>query len=158
MATDWDPEDIEKAAYHEAGHAIVAWSLDLQVDGVYLDPVGNSGHAMIALAKDPIQQVTVWYAGFEAEDIFKGPAAFVRAEEDFLWANEELTKKLREEFGQRKMVQSAEGRWFQISCRARAQELLRQHKDRVERVVKELLQPPHEIKRERFEQLMQAES
>jgi len=158
MAADWDPADMEKAAFHEAGHAIVAWSLDLQVDGIYLDLAGNSGHAMIAPAKDRIQQATVWYAGFEAEDIFKGPAAFVRAEDDFQSAYDHLTTELREKFGPRKMLYSPEGRRLQVSCRACAQELLRQHKDRVERVAKELLQSPHEIKRERFEQLMQAES
>jgi ATP-dependent Zn protease len=155
MATGWDPVDMEKAAFHEAGHTVVAWSLSLIVHHVELDVTGNSGRARIDDAKDVTHQVAVRYAGFEAEDMFKGPAVFVRAEEDFLWANEELTKKLREEFGQRKMVQSPEGRRLQVTCRALAQKWLRKHKDKVKRLSEALLLPPHKITREQFEQMME---
>ena len=43
MVTDWDPDDMAKCAYHEAGHAIVAWSFNLVVQRVYLDVGENSG-------------------------------------------------------------------------------------------------------------------
>jgi ATP-dependent Zn protease len=35
MATTWDHKDMEKAAYHEAGHAIVAWSIGLVVRSIH---------------------------------------------------------------------------------------------------------------------------
>ena len=69
-------------------------------------------------------------------------------------ADEELTKELREKFGQRETTGSPEGRQLQVTCRALAQERLRKHKDKVKRVAKELLQH-HEIKRARFKQLIQ---
>jgi ATP-dependent Zn protease len=93
MAADdaWDREDMEKAAYHEAGHAVVAWSFDLVVGSVHLDVANNSGHAKIADAhrlEDVTHRVAVSYAGFEAEDTFKRPAVFVRAQDDFDRASE----------------------------------------------------------------------
>jgi hypothetical protein len=155
MAADdaWDGEDMEKAAYHEAGHAVVAWSFDLMVGGVYLDVANNSGHANIADAQDATHQVAVRYAGFEAEDMFKGPAAFVRAEEDFKRADEELKNELAQRFA--KGLYSPEGRQLQAACRACAQEQLRKHKAKVRRVAEELLQPPYEMGRAKFEQMMQ---
>jgi ATP-dependent Zn protease len=151
---DWDPEDKERAAYHEAGHTVVAWSFGLPVHHVELNVTGNSGRACIDVAKDVAQQVAVRYAGFEAEDMFKGPAAFVRAEDDIMRADEELTKELREKFGQRETTGSPEGRRLQVTCRALAQERLRKHKAKVKRVAEELLEH-HEIKRARFKQLIQ---
>ena len=37
----------------------------------------------MAPAEEAVHRVAVSYAGFEAEDMFKGPAAFGRAEDDF---------------------------------------------------------------------------
>jgi peptidase M50B-like protein len=152
MATIWDPVDMEKAAFHEAGHAVVAWSLCLTVDHVELDVANNSGHARIADAEDAVHRVAVSYAGFEAEDMFKGPAAFVRAEDDFTRADEELTKGLRQQF--KKGLYPPEGRALQIACRTCAQDWLRMHEAKVRRVAERLLQPPHKIDGATFEQLM----
>jgi hypothetical protein len=38
---------MAKAAFHEAGHAVVAWSFGLVVHGVYLDVANNSGGMQI---------------------------------------------------------------------------------------------------------------
>jgi hypothetical protein len=115
MATDCDPDDMEKAAFHEAGHAVVAWSLCLTVGHVELHVANNSGHARIADAEDALHRVAVSYAEFEVEDMFKGPTAFVRSEDDFTRADEELTKELRQQF--KKSLYSPEGRALQIACR-----------------------------------------
>jgi hypothetical protein len=158
MAADdaWDREDMEKAAYHEAGHAVVAWSFDLVVRSVHLDVANNSGHAKIADAdrlEDVTHRVAVSYAGFEAEDMFKRPAVFVRAQDDFDRASEALKNALANQFG--KGLSSPEGRRLQAACRARAQDRIIEHEAKVRRVAKELLQPPYEIGRAKFEQMMQ---
>jgi hypothetical protein len=36
----WDPDDKERTALHEAGHAVVAWSFNVVVGCIHLDPVG----------------------------------------------------------------------------------------------------------------------
>jgi ATP-dependent Zn protease len=153
MTATWDPEDMAKAAFHEAGHAIVAWSLCLTVDHVELDVANNSGHAGIAAAEDAAHRVAVSYAGFEAEDMFKGPAAFARAKDDFKRAEHELTNYLRGQVG--KGLYSPEGRRLQVDCRACARDWLSMHKAKVERVAEELLKPPHKICKSRFAQLVQ---
>ena len=148
----WEPHDMAAAAFHEAGHAVVAWSFCLRVDHVELDVANNSGHARIADAEDPTHRVVVSYAGFEAEDMFKGPAAFVRAEDDFKRAEEELINYLRRQA--RKSLYSPEGRRLQADCRACAQDWLSMNKARVERAARELLKPPHKISKAKFIQLM----
>jgi hypothetical protein len=54
-----------------------------------------------------------------------------------------------------KGLYSLEGRRLQAACRACAQDRISEHEAKVRRVAKELLQPPHEIRRARFEQMMQ---
>lgn len=152
MATTWDHKDMEKAACHEAGHAIVAWSIGLVVRSIHLDFANNSGHAEIADAEDVTHRVAVSYAGFEAEDMFKGPAVFVRAKDDFERACEVLKTALAQKFG--KGLCSPEGRQFQAACRAFAQKRSRKHKAKVRRVAKHLLQH-HHVDRATFEQMMQ---
>jgi hypothetical protein len=152
MATDWDVVDMDKAAFHEAGHAVVAWSLKLIVDYIELDLAKKSGHARIADAKDAAHQIAVRYAEFEAEDMFRGPAAFVRAECDFKNADEDLKNVLAQQH--LRSLYSPKGRALQIACRTCAQERLREHKDKIRRVAERLLQPPHKIDGATFEQLM----
>jgi ATP-dependent Zn protease len=62
-------------AFHEAGHAVVAWSLGLPVDGVAigLEDDETKGCAWIATAQGHlslIDRLAVWLAGIEAEDFF----------------------------------------------------------------------------------------
>jgi hypothetical protein len=82
--------------------------------------------------------------------MFNGQAPFVRAEDDLMRADANLKKALN--------LYSPEGRRLQVACRACAQERLREHKGRVQRVAERLLQLPHKIDGATFEQLMQAES
>jgi hypothetical protein len=155
MAADWAPDDMEKAAFHEAGHAVVGWSFGVKVHDVYLDVANNSG-AMRAppepLPDDVTHKVAIWYAGFEAEYMFKGPAVFVRAEGDFKRADEDLKNALANKFYTG--LYSPQGRQLQAACRTCAQERLREHEARVRRVAEALLQPPHKIDAAKFEQLM----
>jgi ATP-dependent Zn protease len=108
MTTIWNPDDMAKAAFHEAGHAVVAWSLCLRVEHIELDLANNSGYAEIANADEVVHQVVISYAGFEAEEMFKGPAAFVRAEDDFKRAEEDLKNELAQQYS--KDLYSPEGR------------------------------------------------
>jgi peptidase M50B-like protein len=152
MTTIWNPDDMAKAAFHEAGHAVVAWSLCLRVEHIELDLANNSGHAEIANADEVVHQVVISYAGFEAEEMFKGPAAFVRAEDDFKRAEEDLKNELAQQY--LKDLYSPEGRWLQVTCRECARDWLRMREVQVRRIAEELLNPPNKIDRARFELLM----
>jgi len=159
MAADdiWDRDDMEKAAYHEAGHAIVAWSFDLVVGSVHLDLANNSGHAKIVGAErleEVSHRVAVSYAGFEAEDMFKGPAVFVRAKDDFDRASKTLKNALAQQFG--KGLYSPEGRRLQAACRACAQDRITEHEAKVREVAQHLLQH-HEMDGATFERMMKQE-
>jgi hypothetical protein len=63
-------------AYHEAGHAVVAWSLGLSVGAVRVSDDDASGGAEIGPADHLllIEQIAVRSAGIEAETAFKCPA------------------------------------------------------------------------------------
>ena len=37
MATTWDPDDMKKVAFHEAGHAVVMWLLGIPLKHIRLD-------------------------------------------------------------------------------------------------------------------------
>jgi hypothetical protein len=60
-------------AYHEAGHAVVAWSLGLQVGSIYVVADDASGGAQIdesANHLDLVEQIAVRAAGYTAENVF----------------------------------------------------------------------------------------
>jgi hypothetical protein len=66
-------------AYHEAGHAVVGWSLGLRVGfvRVYLDETkGWKGQTSIASADhlSLIEQIALCAGGYTAELVFKSPA------------------------------------------------------------------------------------
>src|SRR5262244_1504484 len=48
QALTWDPEDKERTALHEVGHAVVAWSFGITVGCIHLDIEKEGGHAQIA--------------------------------------------------------------------------------------------------------------
>jgi hypothetical protein len=83
MATTWDPVDREKVAFHEAGHAVVAWLFGLPLVRIYLD-LETEGGAALSMAADSslVQQIAVLYAGKVSEEIFRGPAVSRRSLED----------------------------------------------------------------------------
>src|SRR5664279_2825123 len=64
------------AAYHEAGHAVVAWSFGLQVQAVHVSDDDASGGAKIADADQLplVEHIAVCSAGIAAEAIFGHPS------------------------------------------------------------------------------------
>lgn len=73
------PDRMKKAerysrgtAYHEAGHAVVAWSCDLHVGPISISAEDASGKARISPADRLmlIEQIAVCAAGYEAENVF----------------------------------------------------------------------------------------
>jgi len=148
----WDPIDMEKAAFHEVWHAVVAWSFNLVVHRVYLDIANNSGGMQTPSSppNDVTHRNAISYAGFEAENIFKGPASFLRADDDRTRAWGVIANAIAP-----RNIFSLEGRRLEIASRACAQERLREHTKKLRQVAKRLLKSPHEITREQFEQLMQ---
>jgi hypothetical protein len=144
----WDPSDKEKTALHEAGHAVVAWSLDAPVKGVYLDLENESGHTDADSADlEPVKQIAIWLAGFEAERIFKPPAKPRRALGDRY-----RVRKILE--GNKTPEDTSEGQELREQRRACAEALLRQHEARVRRVAHHLMEH-HSIDRVAFEAMMQ---
>jgi hypothetical protein len=152
MATPWDPVDMEKTAFHEAGHAIVEWSLGVPPARIYLDLENRSGGTVPAV--DPsrlclVQQIAIHYAGPKAEEIFTG---FARARDhaaraDHLWVHVLLEKNGTPE-------EEPEGQALQTSAYACAEKLLRRHEPRIRRVANRLMRPPHKLNGARFKRLM----
>ena len=62
-------------AYHEAGHAVVAWSLGLPVQAVHVSSGDASGGAEIGDADQLplIEQIAICSAGITAEAVFEIP-------------------------------------------------------------------------------------
>ena len=81
----WDPDDKERTALHEAGHAIVAWCFDVTGGHLYLDCVNQTGHVDLAgyTHLEPFKQIAIALAGFEAEQTLKPPGSKRRAFDDF---------------------------------------------------------------------------
>lgn len=63
-------------AYHEAGHAVVAWSFGLAVGDVSVTDADESGATLVAGADrlTLVEQIAVRAAGIEAEKVFQHPA------------------------------------------------------------------------------------
>jgi Peptidase M50B-like len=59
-------------AYHEAGHAIVAWSFGLQVGTIHVQADDASGDALIGPTDHLtlVEQIAVCAAGYTAENVF----------------------------------------------------------------------------------------
>jgi hypothetical protein len=144
--------DLEKAAYHEAGHAVVAWSFGVPVGGIYLDLQNESGHMDAPSPKhmdiDIARRIAFCLAGLRAEDAFAPPGRPAKAAFDFgnVW------EMLRDNGTPKDMP---EGKALRNQGRDCADKQLRKHAAKVRRVAERLLQPPHEITREQFEHLMQ---
>jgi hypothetical protein len=64
-------------AFHEAGHAVVAWSFGLTVDAVWVNADDASGGANIISPVDHLtlaEQIAVWWSGTAAENVFECPS------------------------------------------------------------------------------------
>jgi len=81
---------MEKVAFHEAGHAVVAWSLGARPTRIYLDLEKQGGEVISAVEPTRlciVQQIAFHYAGPVSEEIFKGPASSRRALADHVNGN-----------------------------------------------------------------------
>jgi len=159
MATDWDPDDMAKVAFHEAGHAVVMWLLSVPIKRIRLDLNTQGGSvdpnvdAEVAARQSLLEVMAARYAGPIAESMFGGPPnqnTERRAEDDDEWAGWQLNKNGVAPSG-------ADGQSLKTRGRSWAEELLRRHESRVRQIAKRLLQPPYKITREQFEQMMQEE-
>jgi hypothetical protein len=121
--TAWDPDDREKTAYHEAGHAIVLWTFGvLPTGGVHLDQEEESGRTATDLSAPtrlrPVQQIATSLAGFEAEQAFRPPGRKAKAMIDC----GEVRRILRENGTS---IEEPEGQALRDDGRTCAQERLR---------------------------------
>jgi len=74
-------------AFHEAGHAVVAWSLNLRVETIYIREIGagNSGTKTDKPDHLPLtDQLATLAAGVEAEREFKSPLPETAGDRDRL--------------------------------------------------------------------------
>jgi hypothetical protein len=79
MTPAWDPVDMEKVAFHEAGHAIVGWLFGLPLAYIYLDLEKEGGETAHRKSRSLclVQQIATFGAGTVAEEIFKVPPCLV---------------------------------------------------------------------------------
>jgi hypothetical protein len=144
----WDPDDKERTALHEAGHAVVAWSFNLTVGCIHLDlnSQGGSAHIYSAADLEASEQIARWLAGFEAEQAFKPPGRRYNAEIDA----GEVRRILRENGTS---IDEPEGKALRRRGRARAKRRLLKHGRKVRAVADHLVEH-HYIDRVTFEALM----
>ena len=150
MATAWDPIDMEKAAFHEAGHGVLLWALGVPLVHIYLDLETEGGGAVAGKPTRPLcigQQVAFHYAGPVSEEIFKGPASSHRCSADHLNVHVLLEKNGTPE-------DEPAGQAIQKSAYVWVEKLLRRHEARVANVARRLLRLPHKMNPARFKRLM----
>jgi hypothetical protein len=151
MTTIWSHEDMEKVAFHEAGHAVVGWLFGLPLVRIHLDLEREGGEAVQDVAPASrlclVQRIAIFYAGTVSEEIFKGPAVPRRAHVDRAEVHVLLEKNGTPE-------EEPEGQALIARGCSWAEKLLRRDEARVGRVAKRLLQPPHKLNPARFKQLM----
>jgi ATP-dependent Zn protease len=126
---------LRAMAFHEAGHAVVAWSLNLRVESICIREVGAGNSTT---KTDPpnhlslIDQLATLAAGLEAERAFNCPLHEHAGDRDRLMA---ATLVLERHEG----LASNEIQSHLAAGHARARELLLDHKDRVIRIAEHLL-------------------
>jgi hypothetical protein len=76
--------DRRGVAFHEAGHAIVAWSLGLQVGNIEIRDHDGGGGTEIGCADHlpMVDQIALIVAGKEAEIVFEAPTEPWRGDRD----------------------------------------------------------------------------
>jgi ATP-dependent Zn protease len=70
-----DDSDLRASAYQKVGHAIVAWSLGLEVQSISIRADDVDGGAAIGEADHLplVDQIALTVAGHEAEHVFDSP-------------------------------------------------------------------------------------
>ncbi len=126
---------LRAMAFHEAGHAVVAWSLNLRVESIHISEIGAGNSATKTFPPDhlPLQdQLTTLAAGLEAEWAFNWPLHEHAGDRDRLMAIA-LIREHHEDLA------SDEIQSYLAAGHARARELLLEHRDRVIRIAERLL-------------------
>jgi ATP-dependent Zn protease len=134
-----DPDDpmhdakyLRAMAFHEAGHAVVAWSLNLPVGDIYIREIdaGNGG-ALIDLGDHLpfIDKIAVCLAGIEAANVFQSPQHPWAGRADHCMVFDLLKGTPDDQH---------EGLWNRGE--ARANELLVEHKSKVIRLAERLVE------------------
>ena len=135
------PNDSENAryrrgmAFHEAGHAVVAWSLNLPVGEIYIRDIGaGNGGAQIGCADQLslTDQLATLVAGAVAEHEFKSHLPEYAADDDRLRA---INLVLKHHDG----ISPEEIEPHLAAGHARAHELLVEHRDKIIRLAGRLL-------------------
>jgi hypothetical protein len=149
-----DPDDLRDAdlylrgmAFHEAGHAVVAWSLNVPVGDIHIRQMnaGNGGTQIGCSDRLPfIDRIAICFAGIEAGIVFQSPQPS--------WAG---NGDRRMAFAMLEGMPEDHAEWLWNRGGARASELLVEHTDKVIRLVARLLEV-HEVDAAEFLRLMSA--
>ena len=132
----WDPDDKERTALHEAGHAVVAWSFGLTVECVYLDLEKEGGNTLTDRAGEEklceIEHIAIALAGYASESIFKPPARKAKAIHDFHTSVPQIFRRYGVEDEREQRTKCRQGG----AC---SKGRLRDHEAKVRRVAQECL-------------------
>jgi len=121
-------------AFHEAGHAVVAWSLNLRVESIYIREIGAGNSETKTVPPDHLplmDQLATLAAGLEAGQAFNCPLHEDAGDRDRLTA---ITLVLEHHEG----LASDEIQSHLAAGHARARELLSEHQERVIRLAEHL--------------------
>ncbi len=121
-------------AFHEAGHAVVAWSLNLRVESICIREIGAGNSETKTDPPDHLplmDQLATLAAGLEAGQAFNRPLPEHAGDRDRLMA---ITLVLEHHEG----LASDEIQSHLAAGHARARELLLEHRERVIRVAEHL--------------------
>jgi len=125
-------QDQRGAAFHEAGHAIVASALGLAIDRVEIAIDGDDARGETDIQHNPelrlVDQIAICAAGLEAQKLYSAPT-----HEGAGWGDYGKMIELLED------LEDEESRKVRYEGHQRAYDLLVQHADKVERLAKELL-------------------
>jgi ATP-dependent Zn protease len=125
-------EDRRGAAYHEAGHIVVAWALGLKVGASAIGINGDDSAGKTEIERDePLQlidKIAVCAAGLESQSVFGAPThcrAGLKDEAKIIKLTEDLDEPSR-------LARRNDG--YQ-----RAHELIKAHAAKVDRIARSLL-------------------
>jgi ATP-dependent Zn protease len=123
-------DGLRGAAYHEAGHAVVALALGLRVERVEIFDEDNSGSADVEPAKHLplVDRLAICLAGINANHMFKAPMHELAGFQDHV-----MVRKLVSD------IPETEGDILRDKGHQRAWDLLKAHARSVEDIAAQLL-------------------
>jgi hypothetical protein len=121
-------------AYHEAGHAVVAWSFGLHVGAISVVAEDARGEAQIGSAKhlSLVEQIALYSAGYVAENTFGHPAHRLAAASDH--------NRIRELLEANRVEEGPKTEALRSEAAGCARERLLAHKAKVIRLAERLVQ------------------